>query len=57
LLARAVARERAMNELVKPFVYLWNWVDKVGGFPGQVLFVVAAVMLIIGFLTWFGNKK
>ncbi len=46
-----------MNELAKPFLYVWNWVDNVGGFPGQVLFVVAVVMLIIGFLTWFGNKK
>jgi hypothetical protein len=46
-----------MNELVQPFVRLWTWVEQVGGFPGQVFFVVAVIMLIIGALTWFANKK
>jgi hypothetical protein len=46
-----------MYELTRPFVRAWNWVEQVGGFPGQVFFVVAIVMLIIGALTWFGNRK
>jgi hypothetical protein len=46
-----------MSELARPFVEAWNWVERVGGFPGQVFFCVAVVMLIIGALTWFGNRK
>lgn len=46
-----------MNELVRPFVSAWEWVGRVGGFPGQVLTVVAVIMLVIGVLTWVGNKK
>jgi hypothetical protein len=50
-------RENVVNEMVRPFVRLWNYVDQVGGFPGQIFFVVTCVMLVIGFLTWYGNKK
>jgi hypothetical protein len=46
-----------MNELTRPFVRAWTWMEQVGGFPGQVFFCVAVIMLVIGFLTWFGNKK
>jgi hypothetical protein len=46
-----------VNELVRPFVRLWDYVDEVGGFPGQVFLVVACVMLVVGALTWYGNKK
>jgi hypothetical protein len=46
-----------MHELVQPFIRAWNWIERVGGFPGQVFFVVAVIMLIIGALTWFSNRK
>ncbi len=46
-----------MTELTRPFVYAWNYVETVGGYPGQMFFVVTCVMLIVGFLTWYGNKK
>lgn len=46
-----------MDELVSPFVRLWNWVERFGGFPGQLFFVCFLIMLIIGGLTWYGNKR
>jgi hypothetical protein len=46
-----------VNELARPFVRLWEWVERVGGFPGQVFFVVAIVMLVIGTLTWINGKR
>ncbi len=46
-----------MNELARPFVQLWDWVERVGGFPGQLLFLCAVVMAIIGGLTWYSNKR
>ena len=46
-----------MNELAQPFISGWQWVERVGGFPGQVFAVIVVVMLIIGTLTWIGNKK
>jgi hypothetical protein len=46
-----------MRELTRPFVNLWNWVEQVGGYPGQLFFCLIVVMMIIGFLTWYGNKK
>jgi hypothetical protein len=45
-----------VNELARPFVQLWDWVERVGGFPGQLLFLCAVVMAIIGGLTWYSNK-
>ena len=46
-----------MDEIVLPFVRLWDWVDRSGGYPGKILFVCAAVMLVVGGLTWYGNKR
>ncbi|MGL4554248.1 MAG: hypothetical protein ACRC33_24045 [Gemmataceae bacterium] len=46
-----------MNELLSPFVRLWTYVGNVGGFPGQVFFCAAVVLIIVGGFTWFGNKK
>jgi hypothetical protein len=46
-----------METLVKPVVRLWDWVEKVGGFPGQVFFMCTIVIVILGVCTWFGNKR
>lgn len=46
-----------MDELARPLVRLWDWVDHVGGYPGKALFIGAVVMLIVGGLTWYGNKR
>jgi len=46
-----------MDEVARPFVRLWRWVDEVGGFPGQVFFICLLVMLVLGVLTWLGNKR
>jgi hypothetical protein len=46
-----------MERLVSPFVRLWEWVAEIGGFPGQIFFVVATLMLTIGGLTWYGNRR
>ena len=46
-----------MEILMSPFVRLWNWVEEVGGFPGQVFFMLALVMLGIAGATWFNNKR
>lgn len=46
-----------MNELARPFVRAWEYAGNVGGYPGQVFFCVAVVMLIVGGLTWFSNRK
>jgi hypothetical protein len=46
-----------MRELARPFLYVWDWCGQVGGFAGQVFAITAFVMVIIGILTWLGNKK
>jgi hypothetical protein len=46
-----------VKELTGPFLRVWEYFGKVGGFPGQVFFVVAVVILILGGLTWFANRK
>jgi len=46
-----------VKELARPFVSAWEWIGQVGGFPGQVLALAAILMLVIGVLTWLGNKK
>lgn len=46
-----------MDELARPFLQFWNWVDRVGGYPGQLFCICAAVMLVVGGLTWYGNKR
>jgi hypothetical protein len=46
-----------METLFSPFVRLWNWIETIGGYPGQVFFSCALVMGVIGVLTWYGNKR
>jgi hypothetical protein len=46
-----------MYELAKPFIRAWDWVERVGGFPGQVFAVVLVIMVIVGGLTWYSNRK
>jgi hypothetical protein len=46
-----------VDELTKPFVDLWNYVDQVGGFPGKVFFVIACIFVVLGALTWYGNRR
>lgn len=49
--------ETTVDELARPFVRLWDWIDQVGGFPGKVFFICAVLMAVIGGLTWFSNKR
>ena len=46
-----------MDILTRPFVRLWDWVDRTGGFPGKVVFVIIVIMTILGVITWVGNKN
>jgi hypothetical protein len=46
-----------MDELALPFVRLWTWITQVGGFPGQLFFILAVIMAVIGLCTWIGNKR
>lgn len=46
-----------MRELARPFVAAWDWIDRTGGFPGQVVAIALVIMLVIGTLTWVGNRK
>ncbi len=46
-----------MNELTSPFVRLWHWISTTGGFPGQVLFCCAVVMLVLALIVWFTNRR
>ncbi len=46
-----------MTELTRPFIRLWNYVEQTGGYPGQMLFICTVIMIVIGVLTWFGNKR
>lgn len=46
-----------MKELARPFLRVWEYAGTVGGYPGQLFFCVVVVMLVIGGLTWFGNRK
>ncbi len=46
-----------MKDLVSPFVDLWNYVERVGGFPGQVFLCIAILIVILGGLTWIGNRR
>jgi hypothetical protein len=46
-----------VDDLALPFVRLWDWIDRVGGYPGKVFFLSVVVMLIVGGLTWFSNKR
>jgi hypothetical protein len=46
-----------MAELMQPFERLWAWVDKTGGYPGKIMFVCIIIMMIVGGLTWYSNRK
>ena len=46
-----------MNELASPFVRVWTYVGQTGGFPGQVFFCAAVVLVIVGCFTWLSNRK
>jgi hypothetical protein len=46
-----------MYEIARPFVRVWDWAGSVGGFPGQMFFVVGVIMLFIGIATYIGNRK
>jgi hypothetical protein len=46
-----------MEPIYRPFVRLWEWVEKTGGYPGQVLFVCVCVVGVLGVLTWVSNKR
>jgi hypothetical protein len=46
-----------MDQLMRPLERLWNWVAEVGGYPGQMLFVCVVVMVVVGGLTWYSNKR
>jgi hypothetical protein len=43
--------------IYRPFVQLWEWVARVGGFPGQMFFIIVVIILILGGLTWYSNKR
>lgn len=46
-----------MDVLADPFVRLWNWIDRVGGYPGKMVFICVIVMAVIAGFTWYGNKR
>jgi hypothetical protein len=43
--------------LARPFVSLWNYIERIGGFPGQIFFCCGIILLVIGVATWFSNKR
>jgi hypothetical protein len=45
-----------VDVLASPFIQLWNYIERVGGYPGQMFFLLVVVMAVIGLLTWLGNK-
>jgi hypothetical protein len=46
-----------MDRLIRPLERFWSWLDQVGGYPGQMLFVCVLVMAVVGGLTWYSNKR
>ena len=53
-----MAREKpTVDELARPFLQLWDWIDRVGGYPGKLFFLCIVIMTVVGVLTWFGNKR
>jgi hypothetical protein len=46
-----------MEVLWRPLERLWEWVERTGGYPGQLLFVCIIVMVVVGGLTWYSNKR
>ncbi len=53
----AKREETIVDEFTRPIVYLWDWIDRTGGFPGKVFCLSALAMLLVGVLTWFSNKR
>jgi hypothetical protein len=51
------SEEATVDVLARPFVRLWNYIEQVGGFPGQVFFICAIILGAIGIATWFSNKR
>ena len=45
------------TKLASPFVRVWNYAGNTAGYPGQVLFCVMGIMLVIGVLTWLGQQE
>ena len=46
-----------MELVFRPFVRMWNYAEQVGGFPGQMMFIICVIMAVLGGLTWYGNKR
>jgi hypothetical protein len=46
-----------MAELMRPFERLWEWVEQTGGYPGKIMLVCIVIMLVVGGLTWYSNRK
>jgi hypothetical protein len=46
-----------VDELARPFIQLWDWIDRVGGYPGKLFFLCIVIMVVVGGLTWYGNKR
>jgi hypothetical protein len=46
-----------VDVITRPFIRLWQWVEQVGGFPGQMFFVCVVIIAVLGALTWYGNKR
>jgi hypothetical protein len=52
-----VWEEIGMDELAKPFVDMWTYIDRVGGFPGKVFFCISVIFVVLGAMTWYGNRR
>jgi hypothetical protein len=46
-----------MEPLYRPFVNLWDWVERVGGFPGQMMAGCLLTLIILALLNWISSKK
>jgi hypothetical protein len=46
-----------MDEFTRPLIDMWNYIDRVGGFPGKVFFCISVIFIVLGGLTWYGNRR
>ncbi len=46
-----------MADLLRPFEMLWAWIDRTGGYPGKFMFAGLVVLLIMGGITWYTNRR
>jgi hypothetical protein len=46
-----------MADLIRPFEYVWKWVDKTGGYPGKMMVAGLVVMAIVAGITWYSNRR